>query len=134
MLNHRDPFSVVKIVSLDGLRVTLDTTCIPSALFLAKIFLCLDGLRATLDTTCIPSALFRCQDFFCLDGLHVTFDTTFIPIRLFPLLPCPFLFASFLVQVRVGLGSSYKSTVRYHSGGSMKLNARILHLVYMVYL
>ncbi len=24
-------------------------------------------------------------------------------------------------------------TVRYHSGGSMKLNARILHLTYMVY-
>jgi hypothetical protein len=25
-------------------------------------------------------------------------------------------------------------SVRYHSGGSMKLNARILHLAYMVYL
>jgi hypothetical protein len=25
-------------------------------------------------------------------------------------------------------------TVRYHSGGSIKLNARILHLAYMVYL
>jgi hypothetical protein len=24
--------------------------------------------------------------------------------------------------------------VRYHTGGSMKLNARILHLAYMVYL
>jgi hypothetical protein len=30
--------------------------------------------------------------------------------------------------------NSIEPIVRYHSGGSMKLNACILHLVYMVYL
>jgi hypothetical protein len=29
---------------------------------------------------------------------------------------------------------SHTSVVRYHTGGSMKLNARILHLAHMVYL
>jgi hypothetical protein len=32
------------------------------------------------------------------------------------------------------VGSKGLGCVRYHSGGSMKLNARILHLTYMVYL
>ncbi len=30
--------------------------------------------------------------------------------------------------------SDYTFNVRYHTGGSMKLNARILHLAHMVYL
>jgi hypothetical protein len=33
-----------------------------------------------------------------------------------------------------GLILSVVSIVRYHTGGSMKLNAGILHLAYMVYL
>jgi hypothetical protein len=33
-----------------------------------------------------------------------------------------------------GLIISVVSIVCYHTGGSMKLNARILHLAYMVYL
>ncbi len=37
--------------------------------------------------------------------------------------------ALFMVRVIAG-----NNTVRYHSGGSMKLNACILHLAYMVYL
>jgi hypothetical protein len=85
--DHRDPFSVAKFLSLGGLRVTLDTTCIPSDLsvcaylstrllilsflFRCQDFLCLEGLRVPLTRLLILFFLFRCQDFFCLDDLRV---------------------------------------------------------------
>ncbi len=41
----------------------------------------------------------------------------------------------FVTKIRIGLETTHWIvTVCYHSGGSMKLNARILHLTYMVYL
>jgi hypothetical protein len=44
-------------------------------------------------------------------------------------------YITFLHSVGVlNYATTQQGTVRYHSGGSMKLNACILHLVYMVYL